>query len=62
MVMQWNKRDLPNISSSEDLERELNRWDVPSFEASAITGKGVFETLKMVSKMVLMNLRGGLNK
>ncbi len=59
MVMQWNKRDLPNVAPVSDLERQFNPGDVPSFEASAITGEGVFETLKMISKLVLMNLKGG---
>lgn len=61
MVMQWNKRDLPNVTSTEDLERALNKRKAPSFEACAMNGDGVFETLKMVSKLVLMNLKGGLN-
>lgn len=61
MVMQWNKRDLPNITPISDLQRELNRWDFPAFEAVAIDGQGVFETLKMISKLILMNLKGGLN-
>ncbi|MEI8345931.1 MAG: ADP-ribosylation factor-like protein [Pseudomonadota bacterium] len=60
VVMQWNKRDLPNISSAEDLQKQLNKWDVPSFNAVAVKGDGVFETLKMISKLVLMNLKGGL--
>lgn len=60
LVMQWNKRDLPNVVLVDDLQKQLNQWDVMSFEAVAITGKGVFETLKMVSKLVLMNLKGGL--
>ena len=60
LVMQWNKRDLPNISSVGDLQQELNRWKVPAFEAVATSGQGVFETLKMVSKLVLLNLKGGL--
>ncbi len=57
LVMQWNKRDLPNVVSVEDLQKKLNTWNVPAFEASAVKGGGVFETLKMVSKLVLMNLR-----
>lgn len=61
MIMQWNKRDLPNVIAVEELEKELNRWDCPTFEATAIEGKGVFESLKMISKLVLMNLKGGLN-
>jgi signal recognition particle receptor subunit beta len=61
LVMQWNKRDLPNIIPVEELEKNLNKWNSPSIEAVAIDGQGVFETLKSVSKLVLMNLKGGLN-
>ena len=61
MVMQWNKRDLPNISSKEDLERQLNKWNLPTFDAEAMNGRGVFESLKMISKLVLMNLKSGLS-
>jgi len=60
MVMQWNKRDLPNIVPVEDLQFQLNKKKFPSFEAVANTGQGVFETLKMVSKSVLLNIKGGL--
>lgn len=60
LVMQWNKRDLPNITPIEDLEKQLNRFKSPSFEASAFKGDGVFETLKMISKIVLVNLKGGI--
>lgn len=55
-VMQYNKRDLPNISSIEDLQQALNPWNVPYFEAVATQGIGVFETLKSVSKMILQRL------
>lgn len=60
LVMQWNKRDLPNITSIKDLHEALNKWKVPEFEAVAVKGQGVFDTLKMISKLVLMNLKGGL--
>lgn len=60
LVFQWNKRDLPNVTPCEDLEKRLNKWGAPSFEAAAVNGEGVFETLKEVSKLVLMNLKGGL--
>lgn len=60
IVMQWNKRDLPNIIGTQDLEKKLNLIDAPSFEASAISGEGVFETLKSISKLVLLNIKGGL--
>ena len=61
LVLQWNKRDLPNITSVKDLHDTLNKWNVPEFEAIAVKGSGVFDTLKMVSKLVLMNLKGGLD-
>ena len=61
IIMQWNKRDLPNISPVSELEKSLNSLDVPSFEASALKGDGVFESLKMISKLVLMNLRSSLD-
>src|SRR5512133_47944 len=44
-IIQYNKRDLPNVTPLEDLRRELNTRDVPDFEACAHTGEGVFETL-----------------
>ncbi|RKZ23051.1 gliding-motility protein MglA [bacterium] len=55
-VIQYNKRDLPNIASVEELERLLNPLKVPYFEAVAIQGIGVFETLKEVARRVLRNL------
>ena len=60
LVMQWNKRDLPNIVSLEDLQMQLNKRKNPAFEAIASQGDGVFETLKMISKSVLLNIKGGL--
>jgi mutual gliding-motility protein MglA len=60
MVMQWNKRDLPNIVPIEDLQFQLNKKNLPAFEAIATSGQGVFETLKMISKSVLLNIKGGL--
>lgn len=60
VVMQWNKRDLPNIVPVEDLQFQLNKKKFPAFEAIATNGQGVFETLKMVSKSVLLNIKGGL--
>ena len=55
-VIQYNKRDLPNIAPIEDLEKALNILKVPSFEAVATEGIGVFDTLKTVAKMVLRSL------
>ena len=55
-VIQWNKRDLPGALPVPDLEEELNPEHHSAFEAVAVKGEGVFETLKHVSKMVLHKL------
>jgi signal recognition particle receptor subunit beta len=60
-VIQYNKRDLPNGMPLEEMRERLNKRRVPDFEATANTGQGVFETLKMVSKLVLLNIKGGLD-
>jgi signal recognition particle receptor subunit beta len=56
-VLQYNKRDLPNLAPVTYLEFVLNRRSarVPFFEASAIEGKGVFDTLNTVSRMALVS-------
>jgi signal recognition particle receptor subunit beta len=61
LVFQWNKRDLPNTTSVKDLHEALNKTNGQEFEAIAVKGNGVFETLKVISKLVLMNLKGGLD-
>ncbi len=52
LVLQYNKRDLNNILPLDILEQDLNIYNVPSFEAIAMEGKGVFSTLKAISKLV----------
>ena len=56
-VLQLNKRDLPTAMPAEELYRQLNFKGEPTFEATAPTGHGVFDTLKAVAKQVLMELR-----
>ena len=56
LVMQYNKRDLPRVVSVPDLERELNPGNVPFYEAVALKGSGVFDTLKLSCKQVLKTL------
>jgi len=56
LVLQYNKRDLPNAMPVEDLNRELNRLNVPFYEAQAANGVGVFETLRGVSKLLLAKI------
>ncbi len=56
IILQYNKRDLPDIYSVEELEEALNAWDAPHFEAVARDGQGVFPTLKRLAGMVLESL------
>ncbi len=58
-VVQYNKRDLPNIATVEELHRLLNPRGVPEFPAVAPTGVGVFDTLKAVARLVLTELKRG---
>ena len=58
-VVQYNKRDLPNIASIEELRSLINTTNVPDFEACARSGVGVFDTLKAVAKLVLTELKKG---
>ena len=58
-VVQYNKRDLPNVASPEELTALLNPNKVPDFNAVATTGDGVFDTLKAVAKLVLTELKRG---
>ncbi|MBK8261460.1 MAG: GTPase domain-containing protein [Nannocystis sp.] len=58
-VVQYNKRDMPEVSSVEELRRELNPTGVPDFEGVALTGVGVFDTLKALARQVLAELRKG---
>ena len=55
-VIQYNKRDLPNIAPVHELERTLNPLGVQHFEAVGSRGIGVFETLKAVSKRVIKQI------
>lgn len=56
LVMQYNKMDLPNALPVPVLDRYLNTIKVPRFEAAAKDGRGVFETLRAISKLVVNKL------
>ena len=58
-VIQYNKRDMPDVATVEELREQLNPTNVPEFEACARDGKNVFETLKAVAKLVLTELKRG---
>ncbi len=55
-AIQYNKRDMDNILARDDLRAQINPMGVPDFEATAIDGAGVIETLSSVSKAVVETL------
>ncbi len=59
LIIQYNKRDLPNILPVEELNKKINPLNVLNFEASAISGKGVFEALTMICRLVLKAIEAG---
>src|SRR5262245_9827548 len=62
LVLQYNKRDLADICTVEEMNEALNPKGWPWFESSALTGQGVFDTLKGVSKLTLLSLKKRLTK
>jgi signal recognition particle receptor subunit beta len=56
LVMQYNKRDLDDVYSIEELEETLNPGGLPYFEAVATTGQGVFETFRGIARVLLQKL------
>jgi len=62
LVLQFNKRDLADICSVDEMNAALNRHNWPYFESSAVTGMGVFETLKGISRFTLMSLKKRLGR
>jgi signal recognition particle receptor subunit beta len=62
LVLQYNKRDLPDILSVQELNEALNRGNWPQVEACAVSGVGVFETLKEISRVTLLSLKKRLSR
>ena len=56
IVLQYNKRDLPDVMSLEELDDLLNYRGLPRYEARALAGTGVFDTLRGISEQVLRRL------
>lgn len=59
LIMQYNKRDLPNVASLAEMRSALNPYNATEIEGCASEGKGVFESLKTVSKSIINVLKGG---
>lgn len=56
-IIQYNKRDLPNVVPLEEMKKALNPRGLSDFEACAVEGTGVFDTLKAIAKLVIMELK-----
>jgi signal recognition particle receptor subunit beta len=56
-ALQFNKRDLPTAIPADQMYQQLNFKGEPTFEAVAVNGTGVFDTLKAVAKLVLTELK-----
>ncbi|MBX3020742.1 MAG: gliding-motility protein MglA [Bdellovibrionales bacterium] len=59
LVIQYNKRDLPNAVPLAEMRAALNKYNSVDFESTASEGKGVFESLRTVSKAIINVLKGG---
>jgi mutual gliding-motility protein MglA len=57
VVFQYNKRDIRNILTVDELNKALNPSGLPHFEAAALHSIGVFETLKAISRLALASIR-----
>ena len=59
-IIQYNKRDLPSAMPLEELKRLINpTGNITDFEAVANGGKGVFDTLKSIARLILIELKRG---
>jgi signal recognition particle receptor subunit beta len=61
LVLQYNKRDLPNVASVEAMNAYMHPGDAPVIEASAITGTGVTATLRAAVSRILENLKNNVD-
>jgi signal recognition particle receptor subunit beta len=61
LIIQYNKRDLPDVSGEEDLDRALNPWARRTFLAVAAEGRGVMETFVAVIQEMLTSIASKYN-
>ncbi|WP_375766229.1 ADP-ribosylation factor-like protein [Archangium gephyra] len=57
LVIQWNKRDIPKALPVAELRAALNPRNVPDFETEALSGRGVLDALKAITRLVIQDLR-----
>ncbi len=61
-VIQYNKRDMPSVAPVDEMRREVNLYGAPDFEACALQGDGVLETLRAVVKLVIEQAKKDLSR
>ncbi len=61
LVLQCNKRDLPDIVPIPTLKEQLGLNGVPTFESIAVEGEGVLDGLKTIVNSVVTKARGKIN-
>lgn len=61
-VLQYNKRDLATVMPVDQMRRELNTHGVPDYEAVALSGQGVFDTLREISKLTIESVKEKVGK
>jgi hypothetical protein len=61
IVYQANKRDLPAVSSVDEMKIYLNSGNAPIVEAAAISGVGVTQTLRAAIGLMLDNIKGNVD-
>ena len=57
LVIQYNKRDLPDAADLDELRRVVNAYHVPDFESSANKGEGVLKAFQSCLRNVIANLK-----
>ncbi|HZH14459.1 MAG TPA: ADP-ribosylation factor-like protein, partial [Archangium sp.] len=57
LVFQWNKRDIPKALPVAELRAALNPRNAPDFETEALSGRGVLDALKAITRLVIQDLR-----
>jgi signal recognition particle receptor subunit beta len=60
-VIQYNKRDLEAIAPVAEMRQEINLYNVPDFEAVALRGDGVFDTLRTIVKLTMAQVKKDLD-
>ncbi len=56
LVFQFNKRDLTSLSSIQEMNLAINKYNAPFYESVATNGVGVQDTLRAITKLVLIHL------